>query len=186
VIHCCSEAQAMELKQALEARLKECGLEMHPKKTQIVYCKDDNRKRQYPNIQFDFLGYTFRGRKSKNKQGEYFTSFIPAISNKAKTAIRGKMRTWRLQRKGGSELTKLAEFINPVLRGWINYYGVFYKTELHQVLEHLNRLLVKWATRKYKRLRNRKVRAIKWLGEIAKRSPDLFAHWQIGIQPAIG
>ena len=186
VVHCRSETEALELKAALAERLKACGLEMHPGKTKIVYCKEGNRKSQYPNTQFDFLGFTFRGRKAKNRQGEYFTSFLPAISNKAKKSVRDKMRTWKLHRKGGSDLSALAKFINPVLRGWINYYGHFYKTELHHVLEHLNQLLVKWATRKYKRLRNRKVRAIKWLGEIAKRSPKLFAHWQLGIRPAIG
>ena len=186
VIHCRTEARAVELKEALDERLKACGLEIHPVKTKIVYCRDGNRKKEYPNVQFDFLGYTFRARKAMNKQGEYFTSFIPAVSNKAKTAMRDKMRSWQLHRKGSSELAKLAETINPVLQGWINYYGAYYKTELHQVLDHVNRLLVKWATRKYKRLKDRKVRAIKWLAEIAIRAPNLFAHWRIGVKPTIG
>lgn len=186
VIHCRSEAQAVELKQALAERLAACGLELHPDKTKIVYCQDSSRKGKYPTIQFDFLGYTFRGRKAKNRQGTYFTSFSPAISEKAKVAIREKMRTWQLPRKQGSDLVKLTGFINPVVRGWINYYGVFHKTELYQVLGHLNLLLVKWATRKYKRLRNRKAKARKWLGEIAKRTPELLAHWRVGVKPASG
>lgn len=186
VIHCRTEAEAEKLKEFLAERLRTCGLEMHPEKTKIVYCKDNNRKGQHPHIQFDFLGYTFRGRKAKDRQGDYFTSFIPAISGKAKVAIRDKMRKWQLQRKGGSELYKLAAFINPVLRGWINYYGVFYKSELHQVLGHTNLLLVKWAMRKYKRLRNRKVGALQWLGEVAKRAAGLFEHWRIGVKPMVG
>jgi RNA-directed DNA polymerase len=186
VIHCRSEQQAVKLKEALQARLKACGLEMHPEKTKVVYCKDSSRKGLYANFQFDFLGYTFRGRKAKGRQGQYFTSFIPAISEKAKVAIREKMRTWKLQRKEGSELSKLATLANPALRGWLNYYGVFYKTELYRVLGHLNLILVKWVTRKYKRLRNRMAKARKWLGEIAKRSPKLFAHWYVGVKPAIG
>ena len=186
VIHCQSELRVVELKKALEARLKTCGLEMHPDKTKIVYCRDGNRRKEYPIVHFDFLGYTFRARKAKNKQGEYFTSFIPAISKKAKMSIRTKMRSWQLHRKGGSDLAMLAKKINLVVQGWINYYGVFYKTELHQVLNHVNQLLVKWAMRKYKRLKDHKVRAIKWLAEIAKRAPNLFVHWRIGIKPTIG
>ncbi len=186
VIHCKTEAQAVELRDALDGRMKACGLEMHPVKTKIVYCKDGNRRKDYPEVQFDFLGYTFRARKAMNKQGEYFTSFIPAVSNKAKMAMRMKMRSWKLHRKGGSDLTKLAKLINPVVQGWINYYGAFYKAELHLVLDHVNRLLVKWAMRKYKRLKDHKVRAINWMAEIAKRSPNLFAHWRIGVKPLVG
>lgn len=186
VIHCQTEAQAVKLKKALDERLKACGLEMHPTKTMIVYCKDGNRKNDYPNVQFDFLGYTFRARKAMNNQGEFFTSFIPAVSNKAKTAMRMKMRTWKLHRRGGSDMAKLAKLINPVVQGWINYYGAYYKAELHRVLDHVNRLLVKWAIRKYKRLKGHKVRAIHWMAVIAKRSPSLFAHWRIGIKPLVG
>jgi len=186
VIHCKTEAQAVELKDALDGRMKACGLELHPVKTMIVYCKDGNRRKDYPDVQFNFLGYTFRARKAMNKQGEYFTSFIPAVSNKAKIAMKIKMRSWKLHRKGGSDLTKLARLINPVVQGWINYYGAFYIAELHRVLDHVNRLLVKWAIRKYKRLKDHKVRAINWMAEIAKRSPNLFAHWRIGVKPLVG
>lgn len=186
VIHCKTEAQAMELKLKLGERLLTCGLELHPEKTKIVYCGKADSKATHPFITFDFLGYTFRRRKAKGKQGEYFTSFLPAISNKCKVAIREKMRTWQLHRKGGSDLKKLATEINPVLRGWINYYGAFYKAELHGVLQHMNRLLVRWATRKYKRLRRRKVKAIKWMAVISERNPNLFEHWRIGIRPLVG
>jgi RNA-directed DNA polymerase len=176
----------MELKLKLGERLRACGLELHPEKTKIVYCGKANSKVMHPLITFDFLGYTFRRRKAMTKDGEYFTSFLPAISGKAKVAIRDKMRTWQLHRKGGSDLKSLTTLINPVLRGWINYYGAFYKTELHGVLQHMNRLLVKWATRKYKRLRRRKVKAIQWLAVISERDPNLFEHWRIGVRPLVG
>lgn len=185
VIHCKTEAQAQELRKNLEERLKDCGLELHPEKTKIVFCGQERRNKSYPNIAFDFLGYTFRRRKAKNKQGIHFTSFQPAISNKAKMAIHDKMRSWRLHRRGGSDLKRLASILNPVLRGWINYYGAFYKSELYKVLRHMNKLLVRWANRKYKRLRNRKVRAIKWLAEISKGNPYLFEHWRYGVMPLV-
>lgn len=185
VIHCKTEAQAQELKRNLEERLKDCGLELHPEKTKIVFCGQERRNESYPIIAFDFLGYTFRRRKAMNKQGMYFTSFQPAISNKAKVAIRDKMRSWRLHRRGGSDLKRLASILNPVLRGWINYYGAFYKSEFYKVLRHMNKLLVRWATRKHKRLRRRKVRAIKWLAEISKRTPYLFEHWRYGVMPLV-
>lgn len=183
VIHCKTEAQAMELKENLEERLKDCGLELHPQKTKIVFCGQERRNKSYPIIAFDFLGYTFRRRKAKSKQGIYFTSFLPAISNRAKVAVRDRMRSWKLHRKGGSDLKRIASIINPVLRGWINYYGAFYESELYIVLRHMNKLLVRWASRKYKRLRKRKVRAIRWLAEIAKREPHLFEHWRYGVNP---
>lgn len=183
VIHCKTEAQAMDLQLRLSERLKACGLEMHPEKTRIVYCGKANPIMTPTFIAFDFLGYTFRRRKAKNKQGEYFRSFLPAISNKAKVAIRDKMRTWQLHRRGGSDLKGLASMINPVLRGWINYYGAFYKTELYGVLQHMNSLLARWAMRKYKRLRRRKIKATRWVSEISERNPHLFEHWRIGIRP---
>lgn len=183
VIHCRSEAQALKLKKALEERLKACGLEMHPDKTKIVYCKDVDRPQSYPNTSFDFLGYTFRSRKSKNKNGKYFTGFLPAISDKAKKAIREKIREWKLPGRSGSSPSRLAEDINPVLKGWINYYGHFYKSELMKLLGYLNLILKKWARQKHKKLHGRKVRASDWLGRLSKREPNLFAHWRIGVKP---
>jgi len=183
VIHCHSEAQAVELREALRKRLEACGLEMHPDKTKIVYCKDADRTKNYPNKSFDFLGYTFRSRKSKSKVGKYFTGFLPAISDKAKKAIREKIREWKLPGRSGSTPSRLAEEINPVLNGWINYYGRFYKSELLELLGYLNLILKKWARQKYKKLHSHKVKASNWLGKLAKRDPNLFAHWRIGVRP---
>lgn len=185
VVHCKTEARAVELRKNLEERLKDCGLELHPQKTKIVFCGQERRNKSYPIIAFDFLGYTFRRRKAKSKQGIYFTSFLPAISNKAKVAVRDKMRSWKLHRRGGSDLKGIASVINPVLRGWINYYGAFHKSELYKVLRHMNKLLVRWASRKYKGLRRRKVKAIRWLTEISRREPHLFEHWRYGVMPSM-
>ncbi len=179
VCHCKSEVQAQMLKNALERRMKEVGLELHPDKTKIVYCKDSDRTNKYPNIQFDFLGYTFRPRKSKNRFGKHFINFSPAISNKAKKRIRSIIREWQWQNRSDKSLEDLAYMYNIRVQGWINYYGHFYKSALLPLLQHLDHKLHWWATRKFKKLRGHKGRAREWLREIAHREPKLFAHWRL-------
>jgi RNA-directed DNA polymerase len=183
VIHCQSKEQAEQLKEALQERLKACGLEMHLDKTRIVYCKDEDRNKSYPHVSFDFLGYTFRSRKSRNRQGKFFTGFLPAVSDKAGKAIREKIREWKLSARSGSDINTLAAEVNPVLRGWINYYGHYYKSELQDVLKYLNLILKKWARQKYKKLHSHKTKASKWLVTLYQRAPYLFAHWRIGVRP---
>ena len=179
VCHCKSEAQAVALKQALEARMKEVGLELHPEKTRIVYCQDDDRREDHPHIAFDFLGYTFRPRRSKNRWGKYFINFSPAISNKAAKGIRQRSRRWCWPLRSDKSLEDLSRMFNPIIQGWINYYGRYYKSALYPTLLQLDRRLVRWATRKYKRLRGHRRRAEHWLLRIAKRQPELFAHWRL-------
>ena len=186
VAHCKTEQEAEMLKASIEQRLKECALELHPEKTKIVYCKDDDRRETYPVTKFDFLGFTFRARRSKNRWGKYFVNFTPAISNHAKKMIGTKIRGWGLQNRSDKELADLANMFNSVIRAWINYYGRFYKSTLYPIFDHLNGILSRWATRKYKKLRGHKRRAVHWLGKIAKRTPTLFYHWQFGIKPAGG
>lgn len=183
VIHCQSKEQAEQLKEALQERLKACGLEMHQDKTRIVYCKDEDRNKSYPHVSFDFLGYTFRSRKSRNRQGKFFTGFLPAVSDKAGKAIGEKIREWKLSARSGSDINTLAAEVNPVLRGWINYYGHYYKSELQDVLKYLNLILKKWARQKYKKLHSHKTKASKWLVTLYQRAPYLFAHWRIGVRP---
>lgn len=178
IYHCANLAQAERLKALVEQRLTDCGLALHPDKTKIVYCKDTRRRGDYRRRKFDFLGYTFRPRKSKNRRGEYFVSFSPAVSNEAATAIRRTMRRWGLHQRSDKSLEDLAAIVNPALRGWINYYGRFYKSALYPPLGHLDRYLTRWAMRKYKGLKGRKRRAAQWLARIARRQPWLFAHWQ--------
>lgn len=191
VVHCKTEEQARAVRMSIEERLAQCKLEVHPEKTKIVYCKDDNRRGRYPHEKFDFLGYTFRPRRSKRRPsggwGAYFVNFSPAVSNKAATAMRQEMRRWRFHLWSGKSLDDMARMSNPVIRGWINYYGRYYKSALNPVFKQLNRVLVKWAMRKYKRFRNHQRRATHWLGQVAQREPRLFAHWRLlGLRPAAG
>jgi RNA-directed DNA polymerase len=153
IVHCQSEEQAQAVKRAIAARLARCKLELHPDKTKIVYCKDGKRRGSYSNEKFDFLGYTFRARRSKNRWGQYFVNFSPAVSTKAATKIRHEMKRWRLHLRSDKALDDLARMWNPALRGWINYYGKFYKSALHPVFRQFNHSLTRWAMRKFKRLR---------------------------------
>ena len=186
VAHCRTKGEAEELLEQLHRRFRKCGLELHPDKTRIVYCKDDDRRGDYPEMKFDFLGYTFRPRRSKNRYGKFFVNFTPGVSNKACKAMRQTIRQWRLQLKPDKKLEDISHMFNPVLRGWINYYGRFYKSALYSVLRHMNRALILWARRKYKRLSRHRRRAEYWLGRVARREPQLFAHWRMGILPAAG
>lgn len=186
VIHCRTKEEAEQLLERLKERFKDCKLELHPDKTRIVYCKDDDRKNDHPEIKFDFLGYTFRPRRSKNRFGKYFINFTPAVSNKASKAMRQTIRGWRMQLKPDLKIDDLARMHNAAIRGWINYYGHFYKSQLYPVLRHMNDALVVWARRKYKKLERHKTKAIRWLGQLAKNIPELFAHWRLGILPAAG
>lgn len=186
IAHCKTEKQAMILKEKIAERLRQCKLELHPEKTKIVYCKDEDRAGDYPHVKFDFLGYTFRTRSSKNKYGKVFDNFTPAVSDKALNAIKEEIRSWKLPLRSDKTLEDLARMFNPKVQGWINYYGKFYKSELGYTLRILNVKLNKWATRKYKRLRRHRRRAECWLGRIAKKEPTLFAHWKMGMLPTSG
>jgi len=179
ICHCRSKAEAEGLRVAIERRFAECGLELHLQKTRVVYCKDDNRRGEYPEQKFDFLGYTFRPRRAKTRQGRFFVGFTPAISNKATKSICDAMRQWKLHRRTDKSLDELAQMINQVLRGWISYYGHFRKSALYRTFQHLNNILARWASRKYKRVKGHKQRAFLWLQRIAQRQPRLFAHWQL-------
>ena len=151
VCHCRTERQAEHLKTALEHRFGECGLLLHPEKTKVVYCRDSNRRLGHSCTSFDFLGYTFRPRRARNRQGEYFTSFCPAISNKAAKKLRQEVRNWRLQTRSHQELDDLARMFNAKIRGWVEYYGAYYKAALNLTLQQIDRKLVLWATQKHKK-----------------------------------
>ncbi len=178
VIHCDTEERAQELRVAIASRLGALGLELHPEKTKIVYCKDTNRQGDAEHTSFDFLGYTFRGRRAKGRRG-LFVSFSPAISNKAKKAIGKKLRNLHLNRRSGSNLSSIAGGINPYLRGWINYFGAFYRSELYSLAVRIDEHLVRWAMQKFKRLRRRPTKAWAWLDAVRQHQPNLFAHWQL-------
>jgi RNA-directed DNA polymerase len=179
LVHCRTEQQAQAIKAALTARVAECGLELHPDKTRIVYCKDGSRKGRYPNTQFDFLGYTFRPRAVKNrKRNSMFVSFTPAVSSRALKAMRQETRRRRFRNRSDLSLEDISRVYNPVLRGWLEYYGRFCPSAMYPVLRHFNKTLVAWARRKYRRLQRHKTRAGLFMERISKRQPHLFVHWQ--------
>ena len=187
IVHCGNRQEAQAVLEAIRGRFAQCGLELHPTKTRIVYCKDDDRPGEYEQVQFDFLGYTFQPRRARNRWGKFFVSFLPAISTKAAKAIRKTIREWRLAvTRNNQRLEDLARFVNPVVRGWMNYYGQFYRSKCVQVLRHLNEALAAWARRKYKRFRRRERASMHWLGRIARRDPHVFALWELGVRPAAG
>jgi RNA-directed DNA polymerase len=179
VVHCETEDQARLVEDAITRRLASVGLEVHPDKTRIVYCKDDDRRGSFEHTSFDFLGYTFRPRLSKSKYGKHFVNFTPAVSRAAKKAINHEIRSWHIPRRSDKSLDDLAAILNPIIRGWINYYGRFYPSMLYPLLRHINWGLVRWAMRKYKSLYGHKYRAQRWLVEVARRQPALFAHWKL-------
>ena len=177
--HCASEKEAKQLLAALQRRFSECGLQLHPEKTKIVYCKDANRRANYPEQSFDFLGYTFRPRGAMSRSGKMFVSFIPAVSRKAANEMRSVMRQWKLAHRGDLGLGTLLKWLQPVVRGWVNYYGRFFPSALHRVLRGVDELLVRWARRKYKQYKSRPMGAWHWLKRIKSREPTLLAHWQL-------
>jgi len=176
VVHCVTERQARNLVAAIGDRMEQVGLRLHPDKTKIVYCKDQRRRLDYEQTAFTFLGFTFRTRTARGKSGALFASFQPAISNDAQKKISEQIRRWRLHRKIGLTLADLAQWINPVVRGWMQYYGAFYRSALYPLLSRINAYLMRWARKKYKRLRTIKKAAACWQ-RITRQYPRLFAHW---------
>jgi RNA-directed DNA polymerase len=182
IAHCKTEKEAQEMRKAIAERLQTCGLELHPEKTKIVYCKDDFRKGKYPNEKFDYLGYTFQPRRSKNRKGKFFINFSPAISNQAAKTIRDTFRRWNLPNRSDKAIEDLSRMFNPIIRGWLQYYGRYYRSALYPTMRELDRDLVLWAKRKYKKLRRHHRRATHWIARISRRAPVLFAHWRMGVR----
>jgi RNA-directed DNA polymerase len=179
VVHCVSERQARYLRDAIARRLVEVGLELHPEKTRIVYCKNSNRRGTYEHVSFTFCGYTFRPRKTANKsQGVAFTGFLPAVSPGKLTQMSRRAASWRIHRRVNLTLDDLAAEVNPVLRGWLAYYAAFYPSAVTPLCHRIDLHLVRWARRKYKRLERSGRRARTWLLGIRLRDPELFVHWR--------
>lgn len=179
--HCKTEQQAQQLLAELKQRFKNCGLELHPDKTKIVYCKDGKRKRKYPTVTFDFLGYTFRQRVCKNtKDNTLFMNFTPAVSKAALNTMRSETRKLNIRNRTNLSLNDIAKWFNPVLQGWINYYGKYTKTAMQPIARHFNCTLVAWAMKKYRHLQNHKIKAGRLMESVARTNPHLFAHWRMG------
>ncbi len=177
VVHCVTERQARHVWAALTDRMEQVGLRLHPDKTKIVYCQDDNRRGSFEATSFTFLGYRFCPRTVRNKHGRLFTAFVPAISPEALKVISRKVRSWRIHARTRHDLADLAQWINPIVRGWMNYYGRFFRSELHPLLHRISGYLVRWARKKYRRLNSFK-RVKRWWDNLVSQARGLFVHWQ--------
>jgi RNA-directed DNA polymerase len=179
VLHCRSQRQAEYVLKKIAQRFLDCGLEIHPEKSGIIYCKDKNLKVEYERISFDFLGYTFRPRRCVNKQGVVHPNFLPAISRASKKAIIQEIRKWHIQLKNDKSLLDLSKMFNAVLRGWYNYYGRFYASAMNPIWRHFNWYLTQWVRRKYKKFAWHKRKAFKYVETLATANQHLFIHWKL-------
>jgi RNA-directed DNA polymerase len=176
VVHCVSKEQATVVVKAISDRMEQVGLRLHPDKTRIVYCKDGRRRGSYEHTSFTFLGFDFRQRRARDKNGRQFSSVLPAISKEALKRLNEEVRSWRLHNRTGLTFAQLARRINPIVRGWMQYYGAYYRSALYQLLTRINAYLVRWIRKKYKRLQAKKKAIECWRG-ITQRYPRMFAHW---------
>ena len=177
VVHCKSKEEALFIKESLVKRFAECKLELHPTKTRIVYCKDKDRTRDEDLTEFDFLGYTFKAVYIKCKDVKMRSNFIASVSKTSAKTFRDKIKSLEIHKKTGCKINMIAEILNPMLRGWMNYFGKFNPSAMKYTLQCIERRIVKWAMCKYKNLRGHRRRAEKWLLSVRKREPKLFAHW---------
>jgi len=180
VLHCKSKRQAEYVLDRVRERFQACKLELHPSKTRIVYCKDINRTEDHPDIQFTFLGHTFRPRKAVDKYGRVYVNFSPAVSRDALKAMRQTIRGWHVQLKSDENLDDLSAMFNPILRGWQQYYGRYHGSALKPVWRNMNLFLTRWLMRKHKKLRGHKVRSFEKLKQLARGQPGAFVHWSLG------
>jgi len=185
LVHCRTEHEAQALQAALQARLAECHLELHPTKTKIVYCKDGKRKGTYPSVTFDFLGYCFRPRRVRSsRDGTLFCGFNPAVSPSALTAMRTTIRELNVRHRTDLSLDDIAHRLNPLLRGWIEYYGRYAPSALYPLLRYVNQMLRAWVMRKFKRFAAHRTRARRFLERLVRAQADLFVHWRLGMTGA--
>ena len=176
VVHCFSEKQARHVGRCIAARLGECGLRLHPEKTRIVFCPQDGRDGSYEHTSFTFLGYAFRRRAAQDAEGRVFNGFLPAVSKDAMKKMNRVVHSWRLHNWTTLSLNELAAWVNPVVSGWLNYYGRYYRTAMRPLLRRINAYILRWVRKKYRRLRSWK-RALAWWQTVVQRAPKLFTHW---------
>lgn len=185
LLHCSSLKQAEKVLSMLKQRFKEVGLEIHPDKSHIVYCKHAKRQLKFNKTSFTFLGFDFCSRESKNSKGERYINFSAGASKVAIKDMKRQVRWWNLPLKNEWSISEIANYINPVIRGWYQYYGKFYKTVLRWIWRNLNHYLCRWVMRKYKRYGRHKVKASNYLARIAIAKRALFFHWQLGHVPTV-
>ena len=181
IIHCVSKSHAERLLKSMHERMQSVGLELHPQKTKIVYCKDYRRTGKYPTVKFDFLGYSFQPRMAKSKKSKgLFLGFDCAISISSRKRIADKLGELKVEKLSFKSIVGIAQYLNPMIRGWINYYGKFRRSELHKIFRLLTNRLLRWARKRYKRYKTSLPKAYKWYKRIRKQFPYLFYHWQVG------
>jgi RNA-directed DNA polymerase len=185
ILHCRSYQEAEEVLRKIIERFKECGLEIHPEKSQIVYCRDGKRRRKHKVKAFDFLGYTFRPRMSMGKDKRIRCTFLPAISKTSQKAINREIKSWKVQLRNDKEIKDLSRMFNPKIRGWFNYYGQFYPSRMRLIWCNLNGHLLRWVRRKYRRFKKCKQQATTYLKKVAYNNPNMFLHWKLGILPCV-
>jgi len=185
LVHCKSELEARNILESIKTRMAECGLELHPDKTKIVYCKSDRNNQNYENESFDFLGYTFRKRFVRSRDGHFFNGFTPAVSKEAGKSFRSKIKELRMANRGKS-MYELAEIMNPIIRGWANYFTRFCSSEAKKSLDYVNHSLIRMVLRRYRAMKGSKPKAWRFLARLAKDEPQLFHHWKMGLCPTIG
>ncbi|PCJ18982.1 MAG: group II intron reverse transcriptase/maturase [Candidatus Cloacimonadota bacterium] len=179
ICHLDSKIQAEWFHKELSKRFSEMGLELHPIKTKIAYCKDSRRRDSYPIISFDFLGFTFKPRKCKNSRtSEYYSYFSPSISLGSIKKIKNVIKSWVLKNRIAYDFYSLSVVLNPIIRGWINYFGKYRKSGMSDLWRYLHDRIVSWIRRKYKRHDSTYGRAYKFLKTMMKAKPTLFAHWK--------
>lgn len=177
VVHCRTKEEVLYIKGCLAKRFADCKLELHPTKTRIVYCKDKDRTKDEDLTEFDFLGYTFKAVYVMCRDGKPRLNFIASVSKTSAKTFRDKIKKLEIHKKTGCKIDMIAEMLNPLLRGWINYFGKFNPSAMRYTLQCIERRVVKWAMSKYKSLRGHRRKAERWLETVRKREPKLFAHW---------
>jgi hypothetical protein len=177
VVHCQTKAQADFVLDRLRKRMEQVGVRLHPEKTRIVYCKDGMRRSSHEHTEFTFLGFTFRARGVRARNGNVFTGFGPAASKDAIKKMNAQVKSWRLHMRTGHTMGEIARSVNPVIRGWMQYYGAFYRSALYPLLRRINSYLVRWLRKKYKRLRLFKKAQEAWKRGTSQY-PSCFAHWR--------
>ena len=181
IVHCWSKRHAEELLEQIETRMQEVGLDLHPAKTKIVYCRDYRRKGKYPIVKFDFLGYSFQPRTTKSKKTKgLFLGYDCAISIKSRKRIADKLGELEVEKMSYKSIVGIAQALNPMIRGWIQYYGRYRMSELHKVFRFLNQRLTRWARKRYKRYKTSIRKSYKWLARVQEQYRTLFYHWEHG------
>lgn len=110
-----------------------------------------------------------------------FLGFNPAICKEAKKDICRKIRETGIRNRSDLSLEEVALWLNPMINGWLNYYGKFNKSALRPVMRQINFTLIKWSTCKYKKFRYSKAKACRFMIDMFDKQPYLFAHWKRGI-----